>query len=139
MENLDDLDCNNHIASFTREDAVAPKENYIDPIPDTPAGFLAGFYFFRYTYPLSVEARFSHELTPEMSWVDLLLLAKQDYERIYREEDEDCGPTGNIPGMLNRASSKGKYGIWGHHLSDLYFEGVKVDYDTKMVDFIIGS
>jgi len=42
------------------------------------------------------------------------------YTRIYK--DEGANP-GMIPGMLNRASSNGKYGIWGHVMEDLYLEG----------------
>jgi hypothetical protein len=41
------------------------------------------------------------------------------YQKIYREEDEAVGPTGNIPGMFNRKTSFGPYGIWGHHIDDL--------------------
>jgi hypothetical protein len=38
------------------------------------------------------------------------------YEAIYSEEGEDPG---HVEGMLNRAKSDGKYGIWGHDLGDL--------------------
>jgi len=133
------LSCNNHVNSFTAEDAANPEEDYINPISKDPVGFKRGVYLFVFDYPLSREAHFPHELTPEMSWIDLLLLAQADYKEIYRREDEECGPTGNIPGMLNRASSDGPFGIWGHDISDLYFESVEVDEERCIVNFGIGS
>jgi hypothetical protein len=42
------------------------------------------------------------------------------YKLIYRQEDRDTKvPTGNIPGLWNRSTSNGRYGIWGHHIDDL--------------------
>jgi hypothetical protein len=42
------------------------------------------------------------------------------YERIYREEDAAlAAPARLIPGSLNRETTSGPYGIWGHVLSDL--------------------
>jgi hypothetical protein len=42
------------------------------------------------------------------------------YRKMYDEEDETAGgDPGHIPGMLNRAESEGKYGIWGHDIGDL--------------------
>jgi hypothetical protein len=37
------------------------------------------------------------------------------YKEIYASEEDP----GNIPGMLNRQTSEGPYGIWGHDLGDL--------------------
>lgn len=41
------------------------------------------------------------------------------YKQIYQEEDAVCGKTPNIPVMLNRQTSGGPYGIWGHNIEDL--------------------
>lgn len=42
------------------------------------------------------------------------------YRKMYDEEDRTAGKkTGNIPGMMNRSTSEGKYGIWGHCIGDL--------------------
>lgn len=49
----------------------------------------------------------------------------EGYLKIYGEEETAVGPTDNIPGMCNRAVSEGPYGIWGHHIGDLYLEGVR--------------
>jgi hypothetical protein len=140
------LSCNHHVASFSKESAMGSDiddldedEYQEDVISSEPVGFQKGVYTFVFDYPLSREAHFMHQLTPDMTWIDLLLLAKQDYEEIYRREDEAAGPTGNIPGMLNRASSDGPFGIWGHVMSDLYFESVEVDEGNFTVNFGIGS
>lgn len=46
------------------------------------------------------------------------------YQRVYDMEDDDVGaPTPNIPGMLNRDKSNGRFGIWGHSINDLVYNG----------------
>jgi hypothetical protein len=130
------LDCNIHAASFVKGFANEDID-YIDEL--IPALGLSGLFNFRYSYPLSTEASFQHELTPEMTGEDLLVLARADYERIYKEEEGDVGNPGHIPGMLNRSSSAGRYGVWGHDFSDLYFEGVKISQKFYNVDFSMGS
>lgn len=132
-----ELSCNVHASSFIKMDP--DREDY-DDVSEllTPLG-LAGDFYFTYDYPLSVKASFPHKLTPEMTGEDLLVLARADYERIYREEDEAVGNPGHIPGMLNRATSPGPYGIWGHDFSDLYFEGIEVDEDSRQIEFGMGS
>jgi hypothetical protein len=32
-----------------------------------------------------------------------------------------------------------KYGVWGHSLSDLYLEGITVDFDKKKISILVGS
>jgi hypothetical protein len=98
-----------------------------------------------YDYPLSTTVRFQH--TNKKGWTRrrLFKAIQKDYLRIYREEDEDDGPTDNIPlllgndGMLNRGFSDGRYGIWGHDLKDLCLEGLTYDPSEKLVTLIIGS
>lgn len=104
--------------------------------PDEPLG-LAGEFTFEYTYPLSQDATFVHVLDKDTTAMDILILGRSDYEQIYREEEQDAGDPGNIPGMLNRASSNGRHGIWGHVIDDLYFEGINIT-DNK-VSFSMGS
>jgi hypothetical protein len=129
------IDCNHHVASFSRED-IGEEERYL--VDDTPLG-LVGTYSFMYRYPLSVEVGIPHPLIRLTSAIDILLLAKKDYEDIYAAEDAAVGETPNIPGMLNRDSSEGPYGIWGHCLSDLYFEQIEIDTEKKIIKFCIGS
>ncbi len=131
-----ELNCNIHAASFAKG---AERDEYeVMEGMDVPLA-LTGTFTFHYTYPLSTPASFRHELTPEMTGEDLLVLARADYERIYSEEEEDAGNPGHISGMLNRSSSAGRYGIWGHDFSDLYFEGVSVDLKHVNIAFGMGS
>jgi hypothetical protein len=55
------------------------------------------------------------------------------YRKIY-EEEEDSSPVAPslIPGMLNRAPTEGRYGIWGHVLSDLALHSVVLDEATGL-------
>lgn len=54
----------------------------------------------------------------------LLYAYTMAYQLVYKTEDEDVGtPTGHIPGMLNRAKSNGRFGIWGHDIGDLVYNG----------------
>lgn len=51
----------------------------------------------------------------------------QQYRKMYAEEDESVGiPTGNIPGMFIRDRSFGKYGIWGHYITDLVLVSAEI-------------
>jgi hypothetical protein len=94
---------------------------------------------FEYDYPLSHTVRFAR--TRKNGWTRRALAKqiREDYERIYREEDEAVGRTGHIPGMLNRDKSEGPYGIWGHDIDDLVVERVKYNPRTHVVRFDIGS
>lgn len=129
------IDCNHHVASFSREQEGIGKR---DKLTERPLG-LEGNYTFVYTYPLSTAARFNHPLISSVGSIDILLRAKADYERIYAEEEAAVGETPNIPGMLNRDRSCGPYGIWGHCLSDLYFEQIEINTEKKIITFCIGS
>jgi hypothetical protein len=46
------------------------------------------------------------------------------YQAIYAEEEGNAPPAGDLPGMLNRATTDGQYGIWGHRLGDLLLHTV---------------
>ncbi len=133
------ISCNIHASSFTREGALAGEKDYQPPMVETLAGMPAGAYTFVYDYPLSREARIFHDVTGIISNIDLLLLARKDYEDIYAAEEAAAGNPGHIPGMLNRSKSEGPFGIWGHDFSDLFFEGVDIDTDKMTVEFCMGS
>lgn len=78
-----------------------------------------------FSYPLSREVEFTFENNRPYTRKDFWRVVYEGYKRIYREEDDAEGSTDNLPGMLNRGFSEGPYGIWGHHIDDLYLEGVK--------------
>jgi hypothetical protein len=129
--------CNHHVESFDL--ASAQGDEYTEALSGESLLIPVGTYTFVYDYPLKHVARFQHDLTPEMSKIDILLLGSVDYKTIYALEDAASGKTGHIPGMLNRQTSAGPYGIWGHDISDLYFESVDVNYGSRIVEFGIGS
>jgi hypothetical protein len=79
-------------------------------------------------YPLETpfKTRFTVD-TKGMTRRKLVGLIIKSYRKIYDDEDKDVGgETGNIPGMLNRAPSQGRYGIWGHCLGDLMLHTAKL-------------
>jgi hypothetical protein len=78
---------------------------------------------FTITYPLTnpYEVELVHEDgTPwtRRQFIDAVLEA---YKHVYASEEDP----GHIPGMLNRKTSTGRFGIWGHDISDLVFEGAE--------------
>ena len=79
----------------------------------------------RFRYPLSQEFVFEyHNTNNGYTRRELAKLISDEYKRIYEEEEEDDGDPGMIPGMYNRNSSHGRYGIWGHYLGDLLLHEV---------------
>ena len=58
--------------------------------------------------------------------LSLFMHVAEAYKKIYDEENQgskDPEPTGNL---YNRPSTKGKYGIWGHCMEDLFLEGAEI-------------
>jgi hypothetical protein len=65
---------------------------------------------------------------------ELIVEISKRYHKIY-EEEEATAKTKTIPRekrevLINRNDTDGKYGIWGHDLSDLFMTGIDV-YKTK--------
>lgn len=90
------------------------------------------------SYPLKNPAIIKIKITDTdvpVTYGMLLYAYTLAYQHIYKIEDEDVGaPTGNIPGMLNRLDSSGRFGIWGHHIGDLCYNGLsKINIYDKFV------
>lgn len=133
------LSCNHHVATFNVSNPNRGCDK-VYRIPLTPLNLPTGVYVFTYDYPLNNKAVFEHVLNKSTTAADLLQFGKEDYQKIYAEEDKTTNrEPGNIPGMLNRNTTDGKYGIWGHSLDDLYFEQISIDDEKKTVYFAIGS
>ena len=76
------------------------------------------------------------------SRIDLLRAISNEYFEVYREEEEDDRNPGLIPGMLNRATTSGRHGIWGHQIEDLVIEGIYLSIrknDVPLVTLCVGS
>lgn len=66
------------------------------------------------------------------------------YVHIYAEEKETIREMAVIPasqrrGLINRNTTDGKYGIWGHDIGDLVIEGIEYYPDAKIIKPLIGS
>lgn len=131
------IQCNVHIVSYIESrtlGGIGGKLPHKDPLE------LSGEYTFVYSYPLRTEASFTHALEPGMSPRDILAIAAKDYSQIYAEEaNTQPAPPSPSAFLLNRGATQGKYGIWGHDLSDLFFEAIVIDTVKRTVSFAIGS
>ena len=80
-----------------------------------------GEYTLVIDYPLNVPFKKKFVVNKTgMTRAKLVALIIKSYKKIYADEDKDTNTqTGFIPGMLNHATSDGRYGIWGHVMSDL--------------------
>jgi len=57
--------------------------------------------------------------------VDIIV---RSYKLVYKEEKATSKiPAGLIPGMYNRNTTDGKYGIWGHELGDLMLHTLEIN------------
>ncbi len=93
-----------------------------------------------FSYPLSTEVYLEYVNEGGFSRLDLWRCIYNGYKKIYDEEQEDAGNPGSVSErVLNRARSFGRYGIWGHYLSELWLEGIKYDSNRKLVVLRIGS
>jgi len=77
-----------------------------------------------FEYPLSKKAEFTYKSKNGFTRKKVWQCIHKGYKKIYKEEDQDAGETDLIPGMYNRQSSSGRWGIWGHVIEDLVVEGV---------------
>ena len=108
-----------------------------------------------YDYPLNNFVTFTHTAKRSINngdgkeqkyftvhdFVDCI---KRDYARIYREEEKGLQQKGkDVPRVasncLNRSTTNGKYGIWGHDIGDLVLEGVYFDTEKNKFYLSIGS
>lgn len=115
---------------------------------DLPSG--KHTFTFEYTYPLRVVAQFKHVLTVKHGAADIGWFLRQgalDYVKIYdatkKLTAKQREARGINPRLLNAVFPSGEksnpYGIWGHAIGDLAFEGLTVDLDKMIIRFDIGS
>lgn len=112
-----------HMSSFNTGDVLdqyAVESGRKSPDPKETV-LSAGEYTLVIDYPLSNPFKKKFKVAKGgMTRAKLVALVIKSYKKIYADEDKDMGTqTGFIPGMLNRATSEGRYGIWGHVMEDL--------------------
>ena len=86
-------------------------------------------------YPLRDEFAFQIFSQNGFTRRELIELVSQKYHDIYAIEEETSKvktiPPAKRVGMYNRNLTKGKFGIWGHDLSDLVLSGIRVYQNSK--------
>ncbi len=98
-------------------------------------------YTLKITYPVSNPYKTTLK-TGKRGLTRLQLVDKicKHYRKMYNEEDSTSGgDPGHIPGMLNRMPSEGKYGIWGHDISDLVLCSATVDPKSGTINLSVDS
>lgn len=85
-------------------------------------------------YPLERDYQFTLESPKGFTRAQLVKAISRHYAKLYREE-EDSAKKKTLPlkqrTSLNRNRTDGKYGIWGHDLSDLVLTSVEIYRNAK--------
>ncbi len=92
-----------------------------------------------FTYPLKNKASFEYTNKGGFTRLDLFRCIYEGYKKIYETEEKDAGDPGTYENLYNRKPSQGRYGIWGHYITDLRIEGIAYDPKTLLVELLIGS
>lgn len=91
-----------------------------------------------FDYPLSKKLTITLKSTNGFTRKRLVKQICKNYHRIYKQEKKDVGgETENLPHSLNRDTSEGRYGIWGHHIQDL--ELVEIEKQGRVYHLLINS
>jgi len=98
----------------------------------------------RIDYPLHKPTCIKWVLEQEATFGMLLWLHAKSYNIVYQiEEQTSGGDPGNIEGMFNRNTSEGMFGIWGHRIGDLLYNGHSIvgflDDSVVVCDFHVDS
>ena len=102
-----------HIATKRNgQGLAAPSTAIMEPSPTLE---------FTLDYPLTRPFRFSETHEDGSGWTEVQFCdaLHRAYVEVYAAEGPDPG---NVPGMLNRATTDGPYGIVGHRIDDLWLE-----------------
>ena len=105
------------IMGMTREDLVNRLNEVVSPNVKN--------IYTAIDYPLSRPANFKFTIEDnlDVTYGFLLYTYSVAYQIVCDIEDKEDGDPGTIPGLLNRAQSNGQFGIWGHGIGDLVYNG----------------
>jgi len=91
-------------------------------------------------YPLTKECRFELTSINGFTRERLIKEISEKYHQIYKEEESTANvktvPSDKRTTSYNRNQTDGKYGIWGHDLSDLALDHILV-YQTSNEDILL--
>ncbi|EFC40831.1 predicted protein [Naegleria gruberi] len=122
MVKSDDMEEQNvYVSVQCYEDELERYEDTTDLIPNRQSITI------EYDYPLSIPARKTFERPVNgFTQRQLVALICRGYKEIYEEEDGSSSITAQPMrdqdpncSLINRCSTNGKYGIWGHEIGDL--------------------
>jgi hypothetical protein len=75
-------------------------------------------------YPLNNPTMAKFKCDHEITYGLILYLTTVAYQQVYiTEEQDDCDPGTVSPTCDNRAESNGRFGIWGHTINQLVYNG----------------
>lgn len=96
-----------------------------------------------FSYPLAREHIFLLEAprgSSGFSRAEIALTISKVYQHIYNEEEKSSQTIAtNIPGMYNRTTTQGRYGIWGHSLGELIIDSIYFDQNKGLYYLSISS
>ena len=134
-----------HVKSFNVNDWEKSTYGILGPdeivIKDSEIGIV-------FSYPLEKPFEFKFKSEGGFTKKGLFHCITEQYKKIYKEEQESSEidvekaqkeRTGYMALCMNRPTSNGKYGIWGHSIGDLWIEGIEYNSETKKVHLSIGS
>lgn len=130
------------LSSYYAEIDIVDYDDNVKRMPaNTPLNGVTKLYCI-IDYPVSNIACVGYD-TSDLTLGKVLYLYTQAYQHMYKCEDDDVGAvTENISGMFNRQKSSGRFGIWGHHIGDLVYNGfssIKVYGDIAVAHFSCDS
>ncbi|MDF3026071.1 MAG: hypothetical protein K0S23_378 [Fluviicola sp.] len=103
-------DADQEVNQLVGKNEIVVKENRVDLTIDYPLD-----------NPATIELRSDKKSGFTKS--ELVLKVQKEYKRIYEEEEKTAKtkpiPIGDRKSIVNRNATDGKYGVWGHDLSDL--------------------
>lgn len=144
------------VSIFAPRDIVITEEEYKD-LPDTvkacfsreaqsdylfdPTLYRPGKLQCTIDYPLSTPCHFDIDVPDDIFDVTVVLDQYcEKYRQIYQEESDSMTKCVQPnPRLINRGTSDGAWGIWGHELGDLVIEGMDLDLVTGKLEVIVGS
>jgi hypothetical protein len=114
-----------HVKKYPKEEVILPANKVYTLVID---------------YPLNKPFKGTFK-TPSngMNRQQFAELATKTYQMIYKIEEDQEGPTPNIPGMYNRQTSNGPFGIWGHDIGDLTIHTLYVDEVNAVIELGVDS
>jgi hypothetical protein len=129
------------------EDSIAHLRGAADVVIPRPAIRVRYRYPFDTRGPSPLEQReggwIFEERAPDgahFTRADLARAVAERYAAIYADEAATTAvPAARVPGMLNRAQTSGRYGIWGHDLGDLMLVTVEHSQEHDLYELGIDS